>query len=77
MLNSLETKSVAKSIIRNMEMNGSLEPQPTRLKQKEEMQQVEDDDEEEEDMEEDDDDEEEENEEIMEVRKGNKTSPFF
>ncbi|XP_013860867.1 acyl-CoA-binding domain-containing protein 5A [Austrofundulus limnaeus] len=62
MLNSLETKSVAKSIIRNMEMNSSLESQPARLKVKEEMQQ-------EEEEEEDDDDEEEEKEEIMEVRK--------
>lgn len=66
MLNSLETKSVAKSIIRNMEMNGSLESQPARLKQKEETQQ------EEEEVE---DDEEEEKEEIMEARKGIKT--FF
>uniref|UniRef100_A0A1A8HBK2 Acyl-CoA-binding domain-containing protein 5 n=1 Tax=Nothobranchius korthausae TaxID=1143690 RepID=A0A1A8HBK2_9TELE len=54
MLTSLESKNVAKSIIRNMEMNGTLETRPARIEQEKE------DDEEEED---------EENEEIMEVRK--------
>ncbi|XP_017262311.1 acyl-CoA-binding domain-containing protein 5A [Kryptolebias marmoratus] len=64
-LNSLETKSVAKSIIRNMEMNGSLESRPARLKEREEMQQEDDDDE----VEEEDEEKEEEKEEIIEVRK--------
>ncbi|XP_054876967.1 acyl-CoA-binding domain-containing protein 5A isoform X2 [Poeciliopsis prolifica] len=41
MLNSMESKSVAKSIIRNMEMNGSLETRPARLRQNEEVEQEE------------------------------------
>lgn len=64
MMNSMASKSVAKSIVRNMEMNGTLETRPARLKQKEvrsEEDALQDDDEEEE--EEDDDEEEEEEEE--------------
>ncbi|KAF7664646.1 hypothetical protein LDENG_00170510 [Lucifuga dentata] len=70
-LSSVPSKSVAKSIVRNMEMNGTLEPQPARLKsqekpeeeaQKEDNDDHDDDDEdgeeEEEEKEEDDDDDE-------------------
>ncbi|KAM4718911.1 acyl-CoA-binding domain-containing protein 5A isoform 2-T3 [Anableps anableps] len=46
MLNSMESKSVAKSIIRNMEMNGTLETRPARLRQNEEVEQEEDEEEE-------------------------------
>lgn len=70
MLNSLETKSVAKSIIRNMEMNGSLETRLARLREKEAVQQEEEEEEEDDEEEEEEDDEEEE--EMMEVKKGNK-----
>ncbi|KAM4543626.1 acyl-CoA-binding domain-containing protein 5A [Fundulus diaphanus] len=64
MLESMETRSVAKSIIRNMEMNGTLETRPARLRQNEDLEQ-----EEEEEEEEDEDEEEEEKEEIIEIRK--------
>lgn len=50
MLNSMESKSVTKSIIRNMEMNGTLETRPARLRQNEEMGQEEEEEEEEEDI---------------------------
>ncbi|MEQ2313876.1 hypothetical protein AMECASPLE_006381 [Ameca splendens] len=66
MLESMESKSVAKSIIRNMEMNGTLETRPARLRPNEETEQEDDDEEEEEEEEE---DVEEEKEEIMEIRK--------
>ncbi|XP_019958747.2 acyl-CoA-binding domain-containing protein 5A isoform X2 [Paralichthys olivaceus] len=82
MLNSMPSKSFAKSIVRTMEMNGTLETRPARLKPKqvkeraEEEEQEEDededdddDDEEEEEEEDDDDDDEEEEEGIREVRK--------
>lgn len=64
-----------------MEMNGTLETRPARLKQKEvrsEEDALQDDDEEEEDDDEEDEEEEEEEEEEMvtrEVRKGNKVAP--
>lgn len=86
MMNSMASKSVAKSIVRNMEMNGTLETRPARLKQKEvrsEEDALQDDDEDEEEEEEEDDDEEDEEEEeedeemvTREVRKGNKVAPF-
>ncbi|XP_032407608.1 acyl-CoA-binding domain-containing protein 5A [Xiphophorus hellerii] len=44
MLNSMESKSVAKSIIRNMEKNGTLETRPARLGPNEEVEQEEDED---------------------------------
>ncbi|XP_078136921.1 acyl-CoA-binding domain-containing protein 5A isoform X1 [Sander vitreus] len=55
-LNSMQSKSVAKSIIRTMEMNGTLETRPARLKSKEvnEKSEEETQDEEEEEEEEDD-----------------------
>uniref|UniRef100_A0A3Q2WW71 Acyl-CoA-binding domain-containing protein 5 n=1 Tax=Haplochromis burtoni TaxID=8153 RepID=A0A3Q2WW71_HAPBU len=81
MMNSMASKSVAKSIVRNMEMNGTLETRPARLKQKEvrsEEDALQDDDDDEEEEEEEDDDEEDEEEEeeeeeemvTREVRKG-------
>uniref|UniRef100_A0A3Q2Q6U0 Acyl-CoA binding domain containing 5a n=1 Tax=Fundulus heteroclitus TaxID=8078 RepID=A0A3Q2Q6U0_FUNHE len=60
MLESMETRSVAKSIIRNMEMNGTLETRPARLRQNEDLEQEEEDEA---------DEEEEEKEEITEIRK--------
>lgn len=68
MLNSIPSKSVAKSIIRTMEMNGTLETRAARLKSKETKERS---DEEAQDEEE---EEEEEGEEVetREVRKGNK-----
>uniref|UniRef100_A0A3B3VH27 Acyl-CoA-binding domain-containing protein 5 n=1 Tax=Poecilia latipinna TaxID=48699 RepID=A0A3B3VH27_9TELE len=69
-LNSMESKSVAKSIIRNMEMNGTLETRPARLRQNEEVEQ-------EEEEEEDEDEEEEGKEDTMEIRKGNTDFFFF
>uniref|UniRef100_A0A3B4F4V8 Acyl-CoA-binding domain-containing protein 5 n=1 Tax=Pundamilia nyererei TaxID=303518 RepID=A0A3B4F4V8_9CICH len=77
MMNSMASKSVAKSIVRNMEMNGTLETRPARLKQKEvrsEEDALQDDDEEEEEDDDEEDEEEEEEEEMVtrEVRKGNK-----
>lgn len=63
-----------------MEMNGTLETRPARLKQKEvrsEEDALEEDDEEEDEEEEDEEEEEEEEEEMVtrEVRKGNKVAP--
>uniref|UniRef100_I3JGR7 Acyl-CoA binding domain containing 5a n=1 Tax=Oreochromis niloticus TaxID=8128 RepID=I3JGR7_ORENI len=80
MMNSMASNSVAKSIVRNMEMNGTLETRPARLKQKEvrsEEDALEEDDEEEDEEEEDEEEEEEEEEEMVtrEVRKGNKVAP--
>uniref|UniRef100_A0A3Q0QX80 Acyl-CoA-binding domain-containing protein 5 n=1 Tax=Amphilophus citrinellus TaxID=61819 RepID=A0A3Q0QX80_AMPCI len=64
MMNSLGSNNVAKSIIRNMEMNGTLETRPARLKQKEMRSEEETlQDEEEEQQEEDEEEEEEEEEE--------------
>lgn len=71
MLNSMPSKSVAKSIIRTMEMNGTLETRPARLKSKEVSEMSEEDAQEEEDEEEEE-EEEEEKEVIREPRKGNK-----
>lgn len=52
MLNSAPSASVTKSIIRNMEMNGTLETRPTKLRPNQELlSEEEDDDEEEEDEE--------------------------
>lgn len=52
MLNSMPSKSVTKSIIRTMEMNGTLEVKPARIKSKEvsEGSEDEEDDDEEEDV---------------------------
>ncbi|XP_014326762.1 acyl-CoA-binding domain-containing protein 5 [Xiphophorus maculatus] len=61
MLNSMESKSVAKSIIRNMEKNSTLETRPARLGPNEEVEQEEE--------EEDEDEEEEEKGDAMEIRK--------
>ncbi|XP_060949625.1 acyl-CoA-binding domain-containing protein 5A isoform X2 [Limanda limanda] len=79
MMNSMPSKSIAKSIVRTMEMNGTLETRPARLKPKEVKERPEEEaqeeDEEEDDEEDDDDNEEEEEEEdeeeegIREVRK--------
>ncbi|XP_034022411.1 acyl-CoA-binding domain-containing protein 5A [Thalassophryne amazonica] len=71
MLNSVPSKSVTKSIIRTMEMNGTLQSKPGRLKSKEkplEVRKGSEEAEEEVDLEDDDDDKEEECEEVM-VRK--------
>ncbi|XP_032360202.1 acyl-CoA-binding domain-containing protein 5A isoform X2 [Etheostoma spectabile] len=63
-LNSMPSKSIAKSIVRTMEMNGSLETRPARLKSKEvnekPEEETQDDEEEEEEEEEEEDDEEQE-----------------
>lgn len=78
MLNSMPSKSVTKSIVRTMEMNGTLETRPARLKSKEvkkmseEEIQEEEEDEDEEDEEEEDEEEEEEEEVIRDVKKGDK-----
>uniref|UniRef100_A0A8C8DUL1 Acyl-CoA-binding domain-containing protein 5 n=1 Tax=Oryzias sinensis TaxID=183150 RepID=A0A8C8DUL1_9TELE len=53
MLNSAPSASVTKSIIRNMEMNGTLETRPTKLRPNQEMLSEEEDDDEEEEDEED------------------------
>ncbi|XP_041824198.1 acyl-CoA-binding domain-containing protein 5A [Melanotaenia boesemani] len=74
MLNSVSSNSVTKSIIRNMEMNGTLETRPARLKKTEEMQQEDEDDEEEDEEEEEEEDDDDEEEEIMEVRKDKKSA---
>lgn len=66
MLNSMQTKSVAKDIVRSMEMNGTLKTQPARQKPIEDMEEEEEEDEE----------EEEEDLVIREVGKGNK-APYF
>ena len=84
MLSSRPSKSVTKSIIRNMELNGSLESRPTRTTPQllagepaeEEKEDEDDDDEEDADEDEEDDDEDEEAEEVEEVetykvKKGN------
>ncbi|XP_030612424.1 acyl-CoA-binding domain-containing protein 5A isoform X2 [Archocentrus centrarchus] len=78
MMNSLGSNNVAKSIIRNMEMNGTLETRPARLKQKEVRSEEETlQDEEEEEQQEEDEEEEEEEEEVVirEVRKDKKSAP--
>ncbi|XP_070709219.1 acyl-CoA-binding domain-containing protein 5A [Pempheris klunzingeri] len=74
-LNSVPSKSVTKSIIRTMELNGTLETRPGRLKPKEakETSDEETQEEEEEDDEEEDDDEEDE-EAIRELRKDKKSA---
>ncbi|XP_047424399.1 acyl-CoA-binding domain-containing protein 5A isoform X2 [Mugil cephalus] len=75
-LNSFPSKSVTKSIVRNMEMNGTLEPsrqKPKEVRSEEETQQ-EDEDDDEDDDEEDDEDEEEEEEEEEEI-KGDRKAP--
>uniref|UniRef100_A0A3B4Y7M5 Acyl-CoA-binding domain-containing protein 5 n=1 Tax=Seriola lalandi dorsalis TaxID=1841481 RepID=A0A3B4Y7M5_SERLL len=63
MMNSMASKSVAKSIVRSMEMNGTLETRPARLKSKEVKERLEDEAQEEDEDEEDDEEEEEEEEE--------------
>uniref|UniRef100_UPI0037E7EE36 acyl-CoA-binding domain-containing protein 5A isoform X2 n=1 Tax=Semicossyphus pulcher TaxID=241346 RepID=UPI0037E7EE36 len=70
MMNSMPSKSVTKSIIRTMEMNGTLQTRPARLKSKEVRERSEDEaQEEEEEDDEEEEDEEEEEEVIREVRK--------
>ncbi|XP_071340843.1 acyl-CoA-binding domain-containing protein 5A [Trachinotus anak] len=66
MLNSVPSKSVTKSIMRTMEMNGTLETRPARLKSKEQKERLEEAQTEDEE-DEDDEEEEEENEEEDEV----------
>ncbi|XP_059183191.1 acyl-CoA-binding domain-containing protein 5A [Centropristis striata] len=80
-LNSMSSKTMVKSIVRNMEMNGTLETRPARLKPKEvkekpeEETQEEDEDEEDEEEEEEEEDEEEEEEAVIrEVRKDKKSA---
>ncbi|XP_042366417.1 acyl-CoA-binding domain-containing protein 5A [Plectropomus leopardus] len=70
MLNSASSKSVAKSIVRTMEMNGTLETRPSRLKSKEKS------DEETPEEEEDEDEEDEEEEEVVirDVKKDKKSA---
>ncbi|XP_061569908.1 acyl-CoA-binding domain-containing protein 5A isoform X2 [Cololabis saira] len=73
-LNTMTSNSVTKSIIRNMEMNGTLETRPARLKQKQDLEEEEEEEEDDDDDDEDDDDEEdeeeeEEEEEITEVKR--------
>lgn len=65
------SRSVAKSIVRTMEMNGTLETRPARLKAKEVKEKSEDEAQEEDEEEEDDEEEEEEEEVIRDVKKGN------
>ncbi|XP_029955216.1 acyl-CoA-binding domain-containing protein 5A isoform X2 [Salarias fasciatus] len=75
MLNSAPPKSVTRSIVRTMEMNGTLETRPSRLRPPQEEAQEEEDDEEEEDEEEEDEEEEDDdNEETenLEIRKDKK-----
>ncbi|KAL7373166.1 hypothetical protein ABVT39_000413 [Epinephelus coioides] len=79
MLNSMPSKSVTKSIVRTMEMNGTLETHPARLKSKEvkELSEEEIQEEEEDEDEEDEDEEEEEEEEeevIRDVKKDKKSA---
>lgn len=84
MMTELPSKSMMKSIIRTMEMNGTLETRPARAKPKdlplelaEEGEEVlqDDDEEEEEDNDDDDDDEGDEEEEVIrEVKTGKKNS---
>ncbi|KAM3593409.1 uncharacterized protein V6R79_012381 [Siganus canaliculatus] len=61
-LNSLTSKSVAKNIIKTMEMNGTLETRPAKLKSKERSEEEEEEEEEEEDDEEEEEEEEDEDE---------------
>ncbi|XP_040922030.1 acyl-CoA-binding domain-containing protein 5A isoform X2 [Toxotes jaculatrix] len=79
MLNSVASKSVAKSIVKTMEMNGTLETRPARLKLKEVRERSEEEAQEEDEEDEDDEEEEEEEEEedevvIREVRKDKKSA---
>ncbi|XP_015260247.1 PREDICTED: acyl-CoA-binding domain-containing protein 5A-like [Cyprinodon variegatus] len=69
MLDTVGSKSIAKSIIRNMEMNGTLETRPARLRESEEVEEEDDNDDDDDDEEDDDDNEEEEKEDIIEIRK--------
>ncbi|GAA6215177.1 acyl-CoA-binding domain-containing protein 5 [Lates japonicus] len=73
MLNSVQSKSVAKSIVRTMEMNGTLEIRPTRLKSKEVKERAEEETQEE-DEEDEDEEEEEEEEEEEAIRKDKKST---
>ncbi|CAG5896117.1 unnamed protein product [Menidia menidia] len=85
MMNTVVSSNVAKSIVRDMEMNGTLETRPTRLKLKQKAEQEDEDDLDEEDLdedeeeddeeEEDEEEEEEEEEEVkIELRKDNKSA---
>ncbi|XP_038163836.1 acyl-CoA-binding domain-containing protein 5A isoform X2 [Cyprinodon tularosa] len=67
MLDTVGSKSIAKSVIRNMEMNGTLETRPARLRESEEVEEEDNDDDD--DEEDDDNNEEEEKEDIVEIRK--------
>ncbi|KAM8731462.1 acyl-CoA-binding domain-containing protein 5A isoform 2-T2 [Acanthopagrus schlegelii] len=76
-LNSMQSKGIAKSIIRTMEMNGTLETRPARLKSKEVKERSEEETPEEEEEEEDEEEDEEEQEEEVvtrEVRKDKKSA---
>lgn len=66
----MQSKSVAKSIIRTMEMNGTLETHPARLKSKEVNEKSEEETQDEEEEEEEDDDKEQKVA-IRDVKKGN------
>ncbi|TKS87526.1 Acyl-CoA-binding domain-containing protein 5A [Collichthys lucidus] len=75
MLGSAPSKSVTKSIIRTMEMNGTLETRPARLKTKEVKEMSEEEAQEDEEEEDEDEEEVEEEEEVMrEVRKDKKSA---
>ncbi|XP_028289243.1 acyl-CoA-binding domain-containing protein 5A [Parambassis ranga] len=74
MLNSMQTKSVAKDIVRSMEMNGTLKTQPARQKPIEDRRQEDVEEEEEEEEEEDEEEEEEEDVVIREVGKDKKSA---
>ncbi|KAG7525409.1 hypothetical protein JOB18_026588 [Solea senegalensis] len=71
MLNSVHSKSVTKSIVRTMEMNGTLETRPARLKANEVKETSEEDAEEEDEEDDDDDDDDEEEDEEEEGVKEN------
>ncbi|KAM9333041.1 acyl-CoA-binding domain-containing protein 5A isoform 1-T2 [Pholidichthys leucotaenia] len=75
MLNAAAKSGMAKSIIRNMEMNGTLEARPAQVKAKEETQQEDDDEEEEEEEEEQEEDDDEEEAIIKEVKKDKNSAP--
>lgn len=74
MMNSVTSKSVTKSIIRTMEMNGTLETCPAKLKSKEGMERSEEEEQEEEEMDEEEEEEEEGEDVIREVRKDKKSA---
>lgn len=78
-LNSVTSKSVAKSIIRTMEMNGNLETRPAKLKSKDGKKQSEEEPQDEGWEEEEEEEEEDEEEEMVtgQVGKGKKIKNYF